>query len=220
MKSRSRYARLMKSTCANEYMHVHIHVQGIITRSEGRFLLSVPQSHRTVYVSSTPIKVHWTFRKMPGCSSSSFEQSNFHTYVALLSSRAIGAYVCTAPARRYSPCVSLPAEAACTTRREPSSAVRAATSSNILKRTLVTPPSSAERPVLQKHGSRELMTIGFGSVVVVGSTVSHSFLMMYSCSSFDRLYLNGAILVRVVSEPSHTSGGNLTGSSYSRATHS
>lgn len=64
------------------------------------------------------------------------------------------------------------------------------------------------------------MTIGFGSVVVAGSTESHSFLMMYSCSSFDRLYLDGTILVRMVSEPSHMMGGSLTGSSYSRATRS
>lgn len=192
------YAR--SHSCARDYSKIRRQIYAIS---------SAPgQSNRTVYMSSTPIKVHWTFRKMPGCSSSSFEQSNSHTYVALLSSRAMGAYVCTAPARRYSPCVRLPAEAACTTRREPSSAVRAVTSSKILKRTLATPPSSAERPVLQKHGSRELMTIGFGLVVVVvgGSTVSHSFLIMYSCSNFDRLYLDGTILVRMISEASHRRG--------------
>ena len=78
-------------------------------------------------------------------------------------------------------------------------AERAAINSKILKRTSAMPLRSAKRPDLHKHGSTELMTIGFGSVVLGGSTVAHSFLVMYSCSRFERLYLHERCLVRMIS---------------------
>lgn len=98
----------------------------------------------------------------------------------------------------YFPCVRLPADAVWTTNREPSSAVRAVISSNILNRNLVTPLRSVESSVLQKHGSTELMTIGFEEVLSTGSTAAHSFLIMYNCSSFERLYLDDTSLVNEV----------------------
>lgn len=154
---------------------------------------------RKSLASSRKLLIHWISCKIPGCSFSSFPQRRSQTYAALSSSKAIGAYGCTTPARMYFPCVCIPAEAVWTTRREPSSAVRAEISSNILKSNLATPLRSAESSVLQKHGSTELMTIE-SSVVLAESMVAHSFLMIYNCSSFERLYLDGTILVRMISD--------------------
>jgi len=66
----------------------------------------------------------------------------------------------------YKPCVALPAEAACTTRRAPSSAVRAVSAVKTLPASFIAvgiPEEEEEegepRFVLQKVGSRVLITI-------------------------------------------------------------
>lgn len=66
---------------------------------------------------------------------------------------------------------------------DPSSAVRANRDAKMARATFADPDDSPPRPVLQKHGSRVLMTIE-------SSTLEDSLMTAYRSKSLEILYLN------------------------------
>ena len=146
---------------------------------------------------SFPHQTAFTLARIPGCNCSKCLPNTSQTYSVFLTPSSLvikGAYACRAPARRYPPWVSLPADAADTTNLEPSSAGRAKMISKSLKIALNAPVSSPARPVLQKQGSRELTMIGYGlppdSLPVPGSTRLAILMTTYKSKSLERLYLS------------------------------